>query len=134
MVKTAKAANPDAFVAWSYPPDTFGLADQAKIENLNVKAYYCAIGCAFQGFSQKNGAAIENVLGVGGVTTSPEIRAFYKKHKEITGIDADYAGSPQYLRDAPDLDANNGNPRLSGPDSDCRSHSQEQVQDPGWRT
>ncbi len=96
MVKTAKAANPDAFVAWSYPPDTFGLADQAKIENLNVKAYYCAIGCAFQGFSQKNGAAIENVLGVGGVTASPEIRAFYKKHKEITGIDADYAGSPQY--------------------------------------
>ena len=96
VVKTAKAANPDAFVAWSYPPDTFGLADQAKIENLNVKAYYCAIGCAFQGFSQKNGAAIENVLGVGGVTASPEIRAFYKKHKEITGIDADYAGSPQY--------------------------------------
>ena len=25
-MKAAKAANPDAFVAWSYPPDTFGLA------------------------------------------------------------------------------------------------------------
>ena len=50
VVKAAKAANPDAFVAWSYPPDTFGLADQAKIENLAVKAYYCAIGCAFQAF------------------------------------------------------------------------------------
>ena len=61
VVKAAKAANPDAFVAWSYPPDTFGLADQAKIENLSVKAYYCAIGCAFQGFGQKNGAAAENV-------------------------------------------------------------------------
>ena len=35
VVKAAKAANPDAFVAWSYPPDTFGLADQAKIENLD---------------------------------------------------------------------------------------------------
>jgi hypothetical protein len=34
-----------------YPPDTSGLAEQAKIENLAVKAYYCAIGCAFQGFS-----------------------------------------------------------------------------------
>ena len=96
VVKAAKAANPDAFVAWSYPPDTFGLADQAKIENLSVKAYYCAIGCAFQGFGQKNGAAAENVLGAGGVADSPEIREFYKKHKEVTGIDADYAGSPIY--------------------------------------
>jgi branched-chain amino acid transport system substrate-binding protein len=26
VIKAAKAANPDAFVAWSYPPDTFGLA------------------------------------------------------------------------------------------------------------
>ncbi len=30
VIKAAKAANPDAFVAWSYPPDTFGLADAAK--------------------------------------------------------------------------------------------------------
>src|SRR6202011_1445736 len=66
VIKAAKAANPDAFVAWSYPPDTFGLADAAKIEALSVKAYYCAVGCAFQGFSQKNGAAAENILGAGG--------------------------------------------------------------------
>jgi branched-chain amino acid transport system substrate-binding protein len=96
VMKVAKSANPDAFVAWSYPPDTFGLADQAKIENLGVKAYYCAIGCAFQGFSLKNGAAIENVLGAGGVADTPEIRAFYKRHKEVTKVDADYGGSPVY--------------------------------------
>src|SRR5262245_15443939 len=96
VIKAAKAASPDAFVAWSYPPDTFGLAEQARIENLAVKAYYCAIGCAFQGFAQKNGAAIENVLGVGGIYDTPEIRAWYKKHKEVTGVDADYGGSPQY--------------------------------------
>ena len=96
VIKAAKAANPDAFVAWSYPPDTFGLADAAKIEGLNVKAYYCAVGCAFQGFSQKNGAAAENVLGAGGVVDSPEIRDFYKRHKEVTGVDADYWGSPFY--------------------------------------
>ena len=96
VMKAAKSANPDAFVAWSYPPDTFGLADQAKIENLSVKAYYCAIGCAFAGFSLKNGAAVENVLGVGGIADTPEIRAFYKRHKEVTKVDADYAGSPVY--------------------------------------
>jgi branched-chain amino acid transport system substrate-binding protein len=63
---------------------------------LSVKAYYCAVGCAFQGFSQKNGAAAENVLGAGGVVDSPEIRDFYKRHKEVTGVDADYWGSPFY--------------------------------------
>ncbi len=96
VIKAAKAANPDAFVAWSYPPDTFGLADAAKIEGLNVKAYYSAVGCAFQGFSLKNGAAAENVLGAGGVVDTPDIRAFYKRHKEVTGVDADYWGSPFY--------------------------------------
>ena len=49
VMKAAKAANPDAFVAWSYPPDTFGLAEQAKIEGLNVKAYYSAVGGGLSG-------------------------------------------------------------------------------------
>jgi branched-chain amino acid transport system substrate-binding protein len=96
VIKAAKAANPDAFVAWSYPPDTFGLADAAKIENLNVKAYYSAVGTAFQRFYQKNGAAVENVIGAGGVIDSPEISDFYKRHKEVTGVDADFWGSPFY--------------------------------------
>jgi branched-chain amino acid transport system substrate-binding protein len=96
VIKAANDAKPDAFVAWSYPPDTFGLADAAKIEGLSVKAYYCAVGCAFQGFSQKNGAAAENILGAGGVTDSPEIRDFYKRHKDVTKVDADYWGSPFY--------------------------------------
>src|SRR5262252_6952433 len=96
VVKAAKAANPDAFVAWSYPPDTFGLAEQAKIEGLNVKAYYSAVATAFPGFAQKFGPAAENVLGAGGIKDSPEIRGYYKAHKEVTGVDADYWGSPFY--------------------------------------
>ena len=93
VIKAAKAGSPDAFVAWSYPPDTFGLAEQAKIEGLNVKAYYSAVGTDFEGFSQKFGPAAENVLGAGGVKDSPEMRAFDKRHREITGIDADHWGS-----------------------------------------
>jgi branched-chain amino acid transport system substrate-binding protein len=93
-MKAAKAANPDAFIAWSYPPDTFGLAEQAKIEGLNVKAYYTAVATAYQGFAQKFGPAAENVLGAGGMVDTPEVRDYYKRHKEVTGIDADYWGSP----------------------------------------
>jgi branched-chain amino acid transport system substrate-binding protein len=96
IIKGAKAANPDAFVAWSYPSDTFGLAEQAKIEGLNVKAYYSAVGVAFATFRGKFGAAAENVLGAGGIQDNPEIRGYYERHKKVTGVDADYWGSPLY--------------------------------------
>ena len=96
VIKAAKGTNTDAFVAWSYPPDTFGLAEQAKIEGLNVKAYYSAVATGFQGFSQKFGPAAENVLGAGGMVDTPEVHDYYKRHKEVTGIDADYWGNPFY--------------------------------------
>jgi branched-chain amino acid transport system substrate-binding protein len=96
VMKAAKAANPDAFVAWSYPPDTFALAEQAKIEGLNVKAYYSAVAVAFPAFKAKFGASSENILGAGGIQDSPAIRDFYKRHKDVTGVDADYWGSPLY--------------------------------------
>ena len=94
VIKAAQAAKPDAFVAWSYPPDTFGLTEQAKIEGLKVKAYYSAVGTAFQSFAGKYGSAIENVLGAGGLKNTPEMRAYQKAHKEVTGVDSDYWGSP----------------------------------------
>jgi branched-chain amino acid transport system substrate-binding protein len=96
VIKAAKAANPDAFVAWSYPPDTFGLAEQAKIEGLNVKAYYSAVATAFPAFKNKFGASAENILGAGGIKDTPELRAFYKELKEVTGVDGDYWGNPVY--------------------------------------
>jgi branched-chain amino acid transport system substrate-binding protein len=94
VIKAASAANPDAFVAWSYPPDTFGLQAAAKVEALKVKAYYCAVGCGFQAFGGIPGT--DSILGAGGVVDSPEIRDFYKRHKEVTKVDADYWGSPFY--------------------------------------
>ena len=95
LIKAAKAANPDAFVAWLDPPDTFGLAEQAKIDGLNVKAYYSAVGTDFEGFSQKFRAAAENILGAGGVEDfagNPRLRQ--EKQKEVTGVDADHWGNP----------------------------------------
>ena len=96
IIKAAKAENPDAFVAWSYPSDTFGLAEQAKIEGLNVKAYYSAVGVAFSTFRGKFGASAENILGAGGIQDNPEIRGYYERHKKVTGVDGDNWGSPMY--------------------------------------
>jgi branched-chain amino acid transport system substrate-binding protein len=96
IIKAAKASNPDAFVAWSYPPDTFGLAAQAKVEGLNVKAYYSAVATAFPAFKKALGASAENVLGAGGVAYTPDLAKFYKDLKDVTGAEGDYWGNPVY--------------------------------------
>jgi branched-chain amino acid transport system substrate-binding protein len=95
IVKGAKAANPDAFVAWSYPPDTFAITEQAKIEGLNTKAFYTAVATCFPAYAAKFGKSIENSLGAGGVNPDdPVLKTFYADHKRITGKDADYWAGP----------------------------------------
>lgn len=95
VMKGAKAASPDAFVAWSYPPDTFALAELAKIEGLNVKAYYSAVATCFPAFAGKYGKSAEGVLGAGGINPdAPEMKGYYEEHKKLTGVDADYWAGP----------------------------------------
>ena len=86
IVKGAKAANPDAFVAWSYPPDTFGLTQEAMIQDLDVKVFYTAVATAFPAYGGKFGAAINNNLGAGGINPdTPEMEAYTAAHKSVTG-------------------------------------------------
>ena len=95
VIKGAKAANPDAFVAWSYPPDTFAITEQAKIEGLNTKAFYTAVATCFPGYVGKFGKSIEGNLGAGGVNVDDAgIKAFYAEHKKVTGKDADFWAGP----------------------------------------
>ncbi|MGH7168631.1 MAG: amino acid ABC transporter substrate-binding protein [Nitrospiraceae bacterium] len=98
VVKGVKASNPDAFVAWSYPPDTMALTELAKIENLNVKAFYTGPGTAYPLYAQKFGKSIEGHLGSGGVNLdTPEMKAYRATHQKVTGKVPDYwASAPTY--------------------------------------
>jgi branched-chain amino acid transport system substrate-binding protein len=94
VVKAAKSAAPDAFVAWSYPPDTFGLTEQAKIEGLDTKVFFTAVATAFPAYAKVFGASAEGVLGIGGVNTdSPAFQDYAKRHMEVTGNPPDYWAS-----------------------------------------
>lgn len=94
IIQAAQAANPDAFVAFSYPNDTFGLTAQAKIANLKVGAFYVGVATAFPAYAQANGAAAEGVLGAGGINPDAAGMADWRaRHKEVTGSDADYWAS-----------------------------------------
>ncbi len=90
IVKGAKASNPDSFVAWSYPPDTFGLTQQAIIQNLDVKAFYTAVATCFPAYGGKFGSKVNGNLGAGGINPdTPAMQAYAAAHKKITGKDAD---------------------------------------------
>ena len=94
VVKGAKAADPDAFVAWSYPPDTFGLTAQAKIEELDVKAFYTAVATAFPAYIGANGDSAEGVLGAGGVyADGAAFQDYAARHEEVTGAKPDFWAS-----------------------------------------
>lgn len=95
IISQAKAAKPDAFVALSYPPDTFALTEQAQIQKLDVGVFYVGVGTAFPGYAKRFGAAANGIMGTGGINgDSKAIQEYQRKHKEITGADADYWASP----------------------------------------
>jgi len=94
VMKGAKDAGADSFVAWSYPPDTFALAEQAIIEDLDAKVYYSAVATSFPSFSKAYGDKINNVLGAGGTNVDDSKIAEYRAaHEELTGKVADYWAS-----------------------------------------
>ena len=78
LIEEAKAANVDAFIAFSYVPDTMMLPEQAKIANFNPKLFYVALGAAWPQFKEKFGANAEGVMGPGGWNekVSPQAKEF----------------------------------------------------------
>jgi len=94
VMKGAKATKADTFLAWSYPPDTFGLTKQAIIQDLEVKAFYTAVATGFPAYGKAFGNAINGNLGAGGVDpTTPPMQAYRKEHLSVTGKPADYWAS-----------------------------------------
>lgn len=94
VMKEAKAAQPDAFVAWSYPPDTFALVERAIIENLDVDAFHNVVATPFPAFGARFGAAANGILGPVGVNVDDErLQAYATAHQELTGQLPDYRAS-----------------------------------------
>lgn len=65
MLKGMKAANPDAFVGITYPPDNFLITGQSKEIGFAPKIFYTAVGTAFPIYRDRMGAASDGVMGMG---------------------------------------------------------------------
>lgn len=94
VVAGARAANPDAFIAWSYPGDTFGIVEQAVVQDFQVPFFYTAVGTPFPGFWNRFGNAANNILGPGGVNADdPRFQAFAAAHQDSAGQGPDFWAS-----------------------------------------
>jgi branched-chain amino acid transport system substrate-binding protein len=82
VLNDIKAKNPDAFIALSYPPDTFLVTGQARAVGLNPKLFYAAVGSAFPVYRDKMGPAAEGVMGLGtwNPKMSPQAKAYFDAH------------------------------------------------------
>ena len=94
IIDAARAAEPDAFIAWSYPADTFALTDQAIVQNFQPSVFFTAVATAFPSFQERFGDQAEGVMGMGGVNPDdPVFQEFAEAHMELTGQLPDYWAS-----------------------------------------
>lgn len=94
VIDGAKAANPDAFIAWSYPGDTFALTDQSIVQGFAPSVFFTAVATAFPAYAGRFGDQIEGVLGMGGINVDdPAFQAFSARHTELNGQAPDFWAS-----------------------------------------
>lgn len=95
VLKEAMAANADTFVAFSYPPDTLAITEQAQLLKFNPKVFYVGVGAAFPLFKGKFGANSDGVIGIGGWNAdSPPLKDYFNRHKAAGGKEPDRWASP----------------------------------------
>jgi branched-chain amino acid transport system substrate-binding protein len=93
VLRSIKDKNPDAFVGFTYPPDTILASKQAKEVGFNPKFFYASVGTAFQLYKNvMTPAGAEGVLGMGSwnAKTSPGAKAYFDAHvKKFGGKEPD---------------------------------------------
>lgn len=93
VLRAIKDRNPDAFIGFSYPPDTILASKQSKEIGFNPKFYYASVGTAFQLYrTVMTPAGAEGVLGMGSwnAKTSPGAKAYFEAHtKRFNGKEPD---------------------------------------------
>lgn len=83
-----------AFVAFSYPPDTVAITQEAQLRAFNPAVMYVGIGGAFPMFAERFGSSANGVLTHGGLDMSDEkVKGYIDLHQKVTGARPDSAGS-----------------------------------------
>lgn len=94
MLNEAAASGADTFVAFSYPPDTFALTQQAQVAQYNPKVLYMGVGVGFPIYQANNGDKIEGIMSLGGIdVNNAAVMDYRARHTEFIGQAPDWWGS-----------------------------------------
>lgn len=94
LLNEAAGSGADIFMALSYPPDTFAITKQARLNSYNPKIFYTGVGTSFPVFSDINEGKVEGVMSLGGIDVSrQEMQGYVERHKKLIGAPPDYWAS-----------------------------------------
>ncbi len=94
LIGEASRSGADTFVAFSYPPDTLALTEQAKVASYAPKVMFLGVGVGFPLYPQRFGANVEGVMSLGGWSKdNASTVAYAKKHEEMFKRGPDRWGS-----------------------------------------
>ncbi len=86
IMSEAQASGADSFVAFSYPPGSFGMTKTAQSMGYNPKVFYISVGGAFPIYPGVADGKAEGVMAIGGVDAeSPAIRDYFARHEAFAG-------------------------------------------------
>ena len=86
IMSEAQGSGADSFVAFSYPPGSFGMTKTAQSMNYNPKVFYISVGGAFPIYPGVADGKAEGVMAIGGVdAASPAIQDYFERHTAFVG-------------------------------------------------
>jgi branched-chain amino acid transport system substrate-binding protein len=89
LVREVMASDPDAFLAFSYPPDTFMLTEQSRIVGFNPQIFYTFVGGAFPDFKVKFGNGVNGIMVYDAIDRSASgFDDYNKAHREMFNRDS----------------------------------------------
>jgi len=94
LIGEAQRSGADTFVAFSYPPDTMALTEQAKVASYAPKVLFLGVGVGFPMYPQRFAANVEGIMSLGGWSKdNAATLAYAKKHEEMFKRGPDRWGS-----------------------------------------
>jgi branched-chain amino acid transport system substrate-binding protein len=86
ILSEAQSSGADSFVAFSYPPGSFGMTKTAQAMGYNPKVFYISVGGAFPIYPGIADGKAEGTMAIGGVDAdSDAIQAYFKAHMDAIG-------------------------------------------------
>jgi branched-chain amino acid transport system substrate-binding protein len=97
LIREAMQTNSDGFFAFSYPPDTFMVAEQSMVLGFNPPIFYSAVGTPFPGYKAKFGDKINGVMSWGGIDIkAPGLAEYRKRHQAMYNRDYEFGAAGVY--------------------------------------